>query len=152
MNIFDFFKKNEEIIEIPKHLQNISVLLEYVKKYKKLPIKISKEVLNSLIIIANTPNWYNQLDEETLKNLNTIYDKWQIHLNTQHNEKVLKVGKAEGFDRSKIWEGTFEEYKKACENNEIDENTKVYIYEDDENYHGSYIELDENGEIQEYME
>lgn len=152
MWLLNLFKKKEtNIIKIPKNLQNIESLLNYVKVHKKLPIKISKDILNSLIIIANTPEWYKQLDQETINNLNKIYDKWQTHINTKQDKAALKVGKAEGFERPKIWEGTWEEYKQACENNEIDENTKVYVYEDDKDYHGTYIEIDENGEMEEYM-
>ena len=147
-----FKKKETPIEEIPIHLQNIKALLDYVKQYKKLPIRIPKDVLNSLIVITNTSEWYNQLDQETTKNLNKIYDKWQAHIKTKTNTQAIKVGKAEGFERPKYWEGTWEEYERACQNNEIDNNTKVEIIEDENNYKGSWVSIDENGEIEEYME
>lgn len=151
MFLSKFFKK-KKADDLPEELKNISDLLEYIKKYKRLPINLSREVLNALVVIAETPDWDKQLDEETITNLNKVYTKWQQHINTKQNKSAVKVAKAEGFERPKYWEGTWAEYEKACENNEIDENTKVEIIEDDKNYHGSWLSIDENGEIEEYMD
>ena len=127
-------------------IRDIKRMLNEVKVKRGLTISINKSVMNALIEIANTPNWEEQIDNETIKNLHNIYIKW--HNSQNQSNKVIGVAQAEGFNNKKYWKGTIEDYNKAVANNEIDENTEVNIIE----YTGSIIAMDSDGQIEEYMD
>ena len=152
MGLFGFLqkKKEEENNIIPSELQNIAKLLEEVKNTGTLPCRISSDILENLKIIANTPNWHLMLKGEIITNLNKIYDKWQNSLTVKNNNtrEIQKTSTAGNFERRKYWEGTIEEYEEDLKNGLIDENTDVEIIK----YTGSYIAMNNNGEIEEYME
>lgn len=153
MGLFDIFKKKEEIKtnEIPPELQNIAKLLEEVKNTGTLPCHLKSDVLENLKIIANTENWHLMLQGDIIKNLNKIYDKWQRSLQPKSN-KIHYTGKSGGFALKKYWSGTQKEYERDYACGIIDDNTDVEIIEDEENYHGSWISINANGEIEEYMD
>lgn len=114
-------------------------LINYVKTHDSLPIMVSSSVLYGLKEIAKYPNWQAEIDDFTLKNLNKIYDRLQRAL--KPSKKIVhQVGEAGNMEEPKYWEGTQKEYEEALENRLIDENTKVNILIDEENYHGSWIE------------
>lgn len=127
-------------------------LIEEVKTTGKLPFKVSRAVLHSLTIISQTPNWVEQLDDESLQNLNRIYDKWQNYLKSAKIDTVHSIGETVNMDQPKYWEGTEEEYFNALEQGIINENTKVNIIIDEKNYHGSWITRNADGSMEEYME
>lgn len=126
-------------------------LINYVKTHDSLPIRISSSVLYGLKEIAKSPNWQAKIDEFTLENLNKIYDRLQRSLKPSQ-KTVQQVGETGNMEEQKYWEGTQKEYEKALENGLIDENTKVNILIDEENYHGSWIEQKADGSVEEYME
>ncbi len=132
-------------------LYKATSLIEEIKLKGKLPFKLSPAVLHSLTIISQTPDWENQLDDESLQNLNRIYDKWQRHIKAVQAQ-VQSAGEAVNMEVPKYWEGTEEEYFNALEQGIIDENTNVNIITDDKNYHGSWISIDTDGQMEEYME
>lgn len=147
-------RKSEPIttFEPGSQLYKVNLLLEEVKAKKKLPIRLSKQVLESLIIIAKTKNWQKELDKETLGDLEKIYNKWQISLKRPSNKnKVASVSKAYGFDEPHYWEGTIKEYDIAKEKGLIKENTIISIIMDEKDYHGSYYSINEDGSTEEYM-
>lgn len=143
MGIFDFLKKKAEI---PEEYKNIDLFLQDVKKKKKVPFKASPEVLKALIEIANTPNWYEQLDKETIKSLEQMFNKWESYTQPKKQTELQKTGKSHGF--TKYWSGTEEELQEAIRKGLIDEYTKITIIK----YTGTVLELKEDGSIQEYME
>lgn len=146
MGIFDFLKK-KRTKEIPEEYKNIDLFLQDIKRKGKTPFKLEPEILKALIEIANTPNWYEKLDKEAIKNLELMFNKWQAYSKPkEQNKTVQKVGKANGF--KKYWSGTQEEYEEALKNGLIDENTEVSIYY----YTGSKLQMQEDGSVQEYME
>lgn len=152
MGLFDFWKKKEDKNkQIPPELQNIAKLLEEVKNTGTLPCHLKPDVLENLKIIANTENWHLMLQGEIINNLNRIYDKWQRNLQSA-NDKIHYTGKSGGFALRKYWVGTQKEYDIAYACGVIDDNTDVEIIEDEENYHGSWISINANGEIEEYMD
>lgn len=148
MGFFDFWKKKDKINinEIPPELQNIAKLLEEVKNTGTLPFKIDSDILENLKIIANTPNWHLMLHGEIINNLNKIYAKWQNVTNVSEN--VVGVSQIGGFEYNDYWQGTYDQYKKAKENKKINKNTKVNIIE----YTGIILVMDEDGQMEEYME
>ena len=113
---------------VDKKFYKAKILLTEIKRKGKLPIDLSPAILYSLTTIANTPNWDTQLDDESLHNLNRIYEKWQQHIKVGR-AKAQVVGTAENMQQQDYWEGTEEEYLQALEDGLIDENTKVRIYE-----------------------
>lgn len=129
----------------------INEMLWEIKKNGNLSINLSGAVLMSLKEISKINNWEEKIDNETMENLYKIYERWQRHLNNKP-QKAVKVAAAGGFHKQKYWEGTLTEYKEAVENGLIDDFTDVEILEDDENYHGSYLSIDSDGQIEEYME
>lgn len=126
-------------------------LINEIKINGKLPCEISPAVLHSLTIISKTPNWEEQLDDESLQNLNRIYDKWQRFLRA-NKASTSHAGEAINMEIPKYWEGTEEEYIIALEQGIIDENTKVEIITDDKDYHGSWITRNADGSVTEYMD
>lgn len=122
-------------------------MLQEIQSSGSLPINLSGAVLMSLKEIGKTPNWEQKLDNETIDNLYIIYQRWQKHLKGT-TEQTVKTKNAGGFDIIKYWEGTIEEYEKALEDGVIDDNTKVSIIEDT----GEFVAMDEDGQIEEYME
>lgn len=128
-----------------------SCLIEEIKTNGTLPIKISPAVLHSLTIISKTPNWEQQLDDESLDNLNRIYERWQRYVRGS-NKEILHMEVAGNMEQPKYWEGTEEEYFKALEEGVIDEDTKVNIIIDEKNYRGSWITRNPDGSVEEYME
>ena len=127
-------------------IDKINEMLKAIKKNKTLHISVSKSVLAGLKELANTPDWNKNIDAETLDNLYKIYLKWQNSLSQPEPE--IKTGKAEGFNYTSYWEGTWEEYLEARKNGEVDDQTRICIYKKT----GSKIAMDDNGEITEYME
>lgn len=140
--------KKESIPTFETKKDRVKYFLEQIKNGVTYTGILSPVVLNNLKVIANTPNWESQLDEETLNNLDAIFVK--VSKDRTHNNKI-KVGESSGFDAPEIWEGTMEEYEIAKEQGIIKENTIVYIYEDENNYRGSYIGINDDGSIEEYM-
>ena len=126
-------------------------LINYVKTHDSLPIRVSSSILYGLKEIAKSQNWQAEIDDFTLENLNKIYDRLQRALKPS-NKTVQQVGEAGNMEEPKYWEGTQKEYEEALENGLIDENTKVNILIDEENYHGSWIEQKADGSVEEYME
>lgn len=128
-------------------LQKIQLLLEEIKRNGRIPVKIPKAAEKSLMIIAQTKNWEKQIDEETIKTLNKIYNSWQMHIESEKKickiDKGVKTSGGGGFD-SKYWEGTEEEYYEALQKGIIDENTTCRIFK----IAGSY-EMNENGSWEE---
>ena len=128
-------------------IDNIKEMLSEIQTTGTLNLPLNSTIINCLKEIANTPDWENQIDKETFTNLSKISKKWKIYnIKTQHN--VAKVSGTH-FKEVKHWEGTFEEYKKAIENNEIDENTEVSII-DDENEPAIWYSMSEQG-VEEFM-
>lgn len=126
-------------------------LINYVKIHDSLPIRVSSSVLYGLKEIAKSPNWQAEIDDFTLGNLNKIYDRLQRALKPS-KKIVQQVGETGNMEEQKYWEGTQKEYEEALEKGLIDENTKVNILIDEENYHGSWIEQKADGSVEEYME
>lgn len=126
-------------------------LINYVKIHDSLPIRVSSSVLYGLKEIAKSPNWQAEIDDFTLGNLNKIYDRLQRALKPS-KKIVQQVGETGNMEEPKYWEGTQKEYEEALEKGLIDENTKVNILIDEENYHGSWIEQKADGSVEEYME
>lgn len=125
-------------------------LINEIQQNGKLPIHISPAVQYSLDIISKTSNWQSQIDDESLNNLNKIYDKWQRHLKANMAETV-HAGEAVNMELN-YWEGTEEEYEKALEDGLIDEHTKIKIIFDEKNYKGSWITHNVDGSVTEYMD
>lgn len=132
-------------------LYKATCLINEIKSKGDLPFKVSPAVLHSLTVISQTSNWQQQLDEESLQNLNRIYDKWQRHIKAK-KANIQRAGEAVNMEAPKYWEGTEEEYFNALEEGIIDENTKVNIIIDEKNYHGSWITRNADGSMEEYME
>lgn len=138
-------KEKIAISENPK-IKSIKSMLKEVKTAGKLSINLSAPVLMSLKEIAKTPDWDKKIDSETIENLYKIYLRWNRQ--AKSNENIVGVSSAEGFNKNKYWEGTYEEYKQDMEKGLIDANTTVKIIE----YTGSVITMDEEGQMEEYME
>lgn len=119
--------KEENKLNSSDRLYKATCLINEIKLKGKLPCELSPAVLHSLTIIAKTPEWEKQLDDESIKNLNRIYDKWQRHVKASRVNTVQHVGAAGNMDEPKYWEGTEEEYFNALEEGIIDEDTKVEI-------------------------
>ena len=76
-----------------------SLLLAEIKENGKLPIYLSPVVLKSLVVIADSPDWDTKLDDESINNLNKIYEKWQRHIkNSSKNQPIVQLGTAGGFE------------------------------------------------------
>ena len=126
-------------------LQKIQIMLEEIKRCGTIPIKIPKTAEKSLMLIAQTKDWDKQIDEETIKTLNKIYNSWQLHIKSEKKTKLSrsqKVGEGEGFNN--YFEGTPEEYFDALRKGLINKNTHCTIYEKA----GTY-EMNENGSWEE---
>lgn len=131
------------------HLKHVEEVINYVKSGKKFPFYLKPEVLEALKIIASKPEYSKALDDETIKNIETIYFRL---MKAKNNNKVFKTAKGEGFNNTTYWEGTEEEYFEALENGVINENTNVHLIVDDKNWHGSWLRYTENGSVEEYMD
>lgn len=149
-------KKQDENSEIlseniadPK-LQKAKILLDIIRKNGKLPIRLNPQVIKGLKVIANSNNWENEIDSETLNNIIKIYNKWQAAIKAANDKKVIKGLKGFGFEKPDIWEGTFEEYQKAIDNGIINESTKVYII--DNSAPKQWITYNDDGSVEEWME
>lgn len=129
----------------------INQMLSEINKNGQLSINLSGAVLMSLKEISKTPDWDKKLDNETIENLYQIYQRWQRH-NKGNNTKAVKISSAGGFHKKKYWEGTLEEYKEALRLGLIDEYTDVEIFEDDKNYRGAWLSIDNDGQVEEYMD
>lgn len=124
-------------------LQNIQIMLNEINHSGILPIKIPKAAEKSLMIIAKTKDWEKQIDEETIKTLNKIYNSWQMYLKNKGKiSSGAKTVTGGGFDVD-YWEGSEEEYQEALKNGKINENTKCRICQ-----YERYT-LDENGNWEE---
>lgn len=126
-------------------LQKIQIMLEEIKRCGTIPVKIPKAAEKSLMLIAQTKDWDKQIDEETIKTLNKIYNSWQLHIESEKKTKLSKsqkVGEGEGFNN--YFEGTPEEYFDALRKGLINKNTHCTIYEKA----GTY-EMNENGSWEE---
>ena len=127
-------------------LQKIQIMLEEIKRCGTIPVKLPKAAEKSLMVIAQTKDWENKIDEQTLNTLNRIYNTWQMHVESEKKCKMSKgaqVTVGGGFEK-KYWEGTEEEYEEALKNGEIDENTTCRIYKLGDSY-----TLNENGSWEE---
>ena len=69
-NFLKFFEKEKDIRIV--HAEN---LIKELKRYKKIEGIYNKEVLQALKIIANTPNWQKEIDENTLNLIETFYQQ-----------------------------------------------------------------------------
>ena len=136
-------------IEDPK-LQKAKILLDTIRKNGKLPIRLNPQVIKGLKVIANSNNWENEIDSETLNNIIKIYNTWQAAIKSANDKKVIKGLKGFGFEKPDIWEGTFEEYQKAIDNGIINENTKAYII--DNSAPKQWITYNDDGSVEEWME
>lgn len=160
MELFGFFKKKKEAPQKIVTTYDDSRIMPIMEMFNEilgkgsLPIQISYEVLDSLKKIASVPEWYKQVDEETLSNLYTIYKKWQSYkLNKKNQPKEKEIKKTSTIHKAKEWRGTWEEYKEAISKNEIDEFTHVTIETvRNPDQPVVWLEMDENGEVEEYME
>ena len=152
--IFGFFvgksiNKSDAVVQsdiTDNRIMAIKEMLAAVKKNKSLSLSLNKSVLKALIEIANTPNWESQINEETIVNLYDIYKRW---INAKSSETdAITTKESGGFNYTKYWEGTWEEYLQARNAGDIDDQTKVVILTKT----GSVLTMDENGEIEEFME
>lgn len=137
-------QKNNELSKIDK----AEILLNKIKKREHLPIRIPNNVLEGLKIIAKTSDWKNKIDDETLNNIERLYDKWQRNINSNVKQEVVKTSNSYGFDEPEEWTGTMDEYIKAKENGQIKPGTNVHIVE----YTGTVLEMDNDGQIEEFMQ
>lgn len=117
--------KEENKLNSSDRLYKATCLINEIKLKGKLPCELSPAVLHSLTIIAKTPEWEKQLDDESIKNLNRIYDKWQRHVKASRVNTVQHVGAAGNMEEPKYWEGTEEEYFNALEEGIIDEKNSI---------------------------
>lgn len=137
-------------------LQKIQIMLEEIKRCGTIPIKIPKAAEKSLMLIAQTKDWDKQIDEETIKTLNKIYNSWQLHIESEKHCELgrgTKTGEMQGFKR-KEYEITQAEYEQALKEGKIEPQSIVTIIpENDNDYKGSWLEMNLNtGEMEEYME
>lgn len=138
-------------------LQKIQTMLEEIKRCGTIPVKIPKAAEKSLMLIAQTKDWDKQIDEETIRTLNKIYNAWQMHIESEKKTKMgrgAKTGDMQGYKKPK-WEGTYKEYLQAVPDGKITPDTEITITDEDENiedYHGSWITMNDDGSIEEYME
>lgn len=141
--------KEENKLNSSDRLYKATCLINEIKLKGKLPCELSPTVLHSLTIIAKTPEWEKQLDDESIKNLNRIYDKWQRNVKASRVNTVQHVGAAGNMEEPKYWEGTEEEYFNALEEGIIDEDTIITIIADDKDYKGSWITRNADGSAEE---
>ena len=155
---FPFLKKRkQECIELQQEfpagskLYCINILLEKIRNKEQLPIKISPILKRSLDTIAKSKDWDKKLDEETLNNLYSLYVRCKRHIDAKPTNTTVEIGASGGFEPPEVWEGTEKEYEEALAAGQIKENMIINIIYDENNYHGSYLTLKEDGSIEEYM-
>lgn len=139
----------KEILKTPpddNRITDIKEMFKFIRKNKTLPLNLSREIIKALIEIANTPDWENKIDDETISNLHEIYCRW-VNVKDEYAE-AAKVSIGGGFNYTKYWEGTWEEFKQAKINGEIDEQTRAVILTET----GATLAMDEDGQIEEYFE
>lgn len=137
-----FFKKNIKN-DLTTEIANIQLMFDELKREGNLDIRLSNYVKNELLEIANLRDWHKQIDKETLEKIKEIYARWICSKNM--DIKTVNISSSGGFNVIKYWEGTQEEYLKALENKEIDENTRVRIYRTEkyiQNDNGYYEEVE----------
>ena len=135
----------------------IKKMFNELSKKGKLPFYLNPDILYSLKQIASVEDWDKQVDNETIENLYTIYKQWEDYLISSQKALDEDIAKNNSkIQKSKEWYGTWEQYKEAVAKNEIDEFTHVIIDNNIEENQSTeppvWIEIDENGEIEEYME
>lgn len=116
----------------PKTLA-VARMLDYLRKNKTLEIRLDKDVLESIRAIAHTKEWYKKIDAESLDSLYKIYLRWHSAVNPKGTQ-TAKLGHGENLA--------------IADEPYIDD----YEDEDEEEYHGEWLTMDENGQIEDYME
>lgn len=118
-------KKNKD-----PRINAISKMFSCLKKEGTIKANISKEVLESVKIIANEKKWEEKIDEESIDNLYTIYKMWQKNT-LRITATTGKIGKCSNFTK---------------EPEDLEETIP------EEEYRGSWIVLDSDGQMEEYMD
>lgn len=129
-------------------LYKINLLLEEIKNKNNLPFRVSADVLESLRILSRTKDWHKQLDENTLCEIEKIYNRWQSHTKNNTNDKITTASGGGGFEPREYWEGTLEEYHIAKSKGLIKEGVEVRIVQ----YSSTRYVMNEDGSIEEFMD
>lgn len=144
--MFNFFRKKVEY-EPDSDFYKINLLFEELKQKGSLPIRLSDEVVKSLLEIANTKDWHKSLDNQTINQIIHIYERWQRNINNTSSDKIVSTSAGGGFEQREYWEGTLEEYHIAKSKGIIKDNTDVRIV----TYSNTHYIINEDGSIEEYM-
>lgn len=149
--------KNNICETIDPRIRETRELIDIVKKRQNLECYCNPKILKGIKLLSKEPDWERQIDDETLNILSDLNKRRKEYIKSQKKKSAnnsVKIDKKHSHvsNSQKVWECTPQEYEQALQNGTIPEDVKIEIVEDPENYHGSWISIDENGEVEEYME
>lgn len=152
-------KEEKNIIneQTDSRIAEVRELINLIESGRKLQCNCNAQLLKGIKLLAQEANWEDQIDEETLNILSQLMKRHKEHLKyrSDNDSKIaMTIDKKNSHVSNKVvtWELTPKEYEQLLQNGGVPDNVEVEIVEDEEDYQGSWITIDQNGEIEEYME